>query len=192
MQHDRLKSIPSSHADPALAEGHRCESGYRIGRQASIALALSGLLAAGCASFRPPSLVPGTSASEARHALGPPTGEYALPAAGTRLEYARGPYGKHTWMLDFDAQGSLTQTTQVLTEARFNQVLVGMSQDQLLMSLGHPSERSLLALQRQTVWSYRYEGPFCQWFQVGIDERGRVADTGYYPDPLCDRRHAAV
>ncbi len=147
--------------------------------------ALSGLLVAGCASFSPPSLVPGTSVAAARQALGPPTGEYALRGAGKRLEYARGPYGKHTWMLDFDAKGSLTQTTQVLTEARFNQVLVGMSQDQVLMSLGHPSERSLLAFQRQTVWSYRYEGPFCQWFQVGIDQGGRVADTGYYPDPHC-------
>ena len=157
----------------------------RVQRLTPSAVFLAAALAGGCTSLSPQSLSPGTAVAEARRALGKPTGEYSLPAAGTRLEYATGPYGKQTWMLDFDASGRLTQANQVLTEARFNQVLVGMSQDQLLMSLGRPSERSLLAFQRQTVWSYRYDGPFCQWFQVGIDQGGRVADTGYYPDPHC-------
>jgi len=36
------------------------------------------------------------------------------------------------------------------------------------------------------VWAYRYETPFCRWFQVGIDPQGKVVDTAYGPDPLCD------
>jgi hypothetical protein len=160
----------------------------RINRLTRGALVLSCLLAAGCTSFSPQSLSLGTSVADARRSLGPPTGQYALPDAGTRLEYARGPFGKQTWMLDFDSKGGLASTIQVLTEARFNQVLAGMSKNDLLMNLGRPSEQSLLAFQRQTVWSYRYEGPFCQWFQVGIDERGQVADTGYYPDPHCETK----
>ena len=37
------------------------------------------------------------------------------------------------------------------------------------------------------VWSYRYDAAFCKWFQVGLDSTtGKVVDTGYGPDPLCD------
>ena len=149
-------------------------------------------LAAGCASLAPPSLTFGTPMADARRSMGAPTGQYTLPDGGTRLEYGRAPYGQQTWMLDFDAQGGFTQATQVLTEARFNRILKGMTRDELLMNLGHPSEASVIGLQRQTVWSYRFAGHFCQWFQVGINAAGRVADTGYYPEPQCDHRDPAL
>ncbi len=155
-------------------------------------LVLAGCLLAGCTSISPQSLAPGSSVADAQRALGTPTGRYVLPDAGTRLEYARGPYGKHTWMLDFDSRGGLVQANQVLTEARFNRVLKGMTRDEVLLAIGRPSEQSRLGFQRQTVLSYRYETPFCQWFQVGIDERGSVADTGYYPDPQCDHLDPGV
>ena len=60
------------------------------------------------------------------------------------------------------------------------------AREQVLQSLGHPSESRPLSWQRRTLWSYRYDAPFCTWFQVGLDERGRVVDTGYGPDPLCE------
>jgi hypothetical protein len=153
------------------------------------ALAMAAML--GCATYGPPKLAPGASVADATAALGKPTGDYALPAGAKRLEFARGPFGKHTYMLDFDAQGRLTRWEQVLTEARFNAVLAGAPQSDVLLALGRPSERSQLGLQRRTLWSYRYEGPFCQWFQVGIDEAGRVVDTGYGPDPLCEAKDNA-
>lgn len=156
------------------------------------AVVITCALAAGCAALAPPSLSLGTSMADARRSLGAPTGQYALADGGTRLEYGRAPYGQQTWMVDFDAQGGFTQATQVLTEARFNRILKGMTRDELLTTLGHPSEQSVIGLQRQTVWSYRFAGHFCQWFQVGINGAGRVADTGYYPDPNCDHRDPAV
>lgn len=143
-------------------------------------------LTLGCATYGPPSLTPGASVSDATRALGTPTGEYALPDGARRLEFARGPFGKHTYMLDFDAQGRMLGWAQVLTEARFNTVLTGMPKEQVLLALGRPSEQSTLTWQRQTVWSYRFETVFCRWFQVGIDPSGRVVDAGYYPDPLCE------
>ena len=149
-----------------------------------VALALSSML--GCATYGPPKLAPGASVADATTALGPPTGNYALPAGGKRLEFARGPFGKHTYMLDFDSQGRMLGWAQVLTEARFNAVRAGTPKDEVLLALGRPSEQSRIALQRQTVWSYRFEDHFCRWFQVGIDDAGRVTDTGYFPDPLCD------
>jgi hypothetical protein len=154
--------------------------------RSTLLAALGGLVATGCAFLSPASLPAGASVGEATKALGKPTGEYTLPTGGKRLEFARGPYGKHTWMLDFDAGGALKTTTQVLTEPNFNAVRAGMGRDDVLLAIGRPSETSRLVYQHQTVWSYRYESPFCQWFQVGIDERGRVADSGYYPDPLCE------
>ena len=161
-------------------------------RSALSSIAIACALAAGCASLAPPSLSLGTSVADAQRSLGAPTGQYPLADGGTRLEYGRAPYGQQTWMFDFDARGGFTQATQVLTEARFNRIPKGMTRDELLTTLGHPSQQSVIGLLRQTVWSYRFAGHFCQWFQVGINAAGRVADTGYYPDPLCDRRHPAV
>jgi hypothetical protein len=144
------------------------------------------LVAGGCAFVNPAASVPiGSSLGDATRALGKPTGEYTLPTGGKRLEYARGPMGKHTWMLDFDAAGSLRSTAQVLTEANFNGVRAGMSGDEVLRTIGRPSETFAIRRQSLTVWSYRYDTPFCQWFQVGIDERGRVSDSNYGPDPMC-------
>jgi hypothetical protein len=139
-----------------------------------------------CAAVTPSRLAAGTPLSEVVRGLGPASFEYALPDAAKRLEYAGGTYGKHTWMLDFNAAGLLTRSEQVHTERRFNQVLAGMSRDEVLLRLGHPSETSVLSFQKQTVWSYRFEGPFCVWFQVGLGADGRVVDTGYLPDPVCE------
>ena len=161
----------------------------KYGKSVTLVAAAVALCATvGCATYGPPRLAAGASVADATRALGPPTGEYPLPAGAKRLEFARGPFGKHTYMLDFDAQGRMLGWAQVLTEARFNAVRAGTSQAEVLLALGRPSERSRIALQRQTVWSYRFEDHFCRWFQVGIDEAGRVTDTGYYPDPLCERK----
>lgn len=154
--------------------------------RSTLPIIVLGLLA-GCAA-NPAKLAPGTSTDSVRGTLGVPTGEFALPGGGRRLEYARGPFGKQTWMLDFDAQGALLSANQVLTEKRFNQIRAGMTSDELRRELGRPSATSMVGWhQQQIVWSYRYDSMFCQWFQVGIDpQKGTVIDTGYYPDPLCE------
>lgn len=149
-------------------------------------VAAAALLATGCAFMNPAATPTGTPASEVLARFGPPTGEYSLPDGGKRLEYARGPYGKHTWMFDVDASGRLAKTAQVLTESNFNAIRAGMSRDEVLAAIGHPGETSRLGWQNRMLWSYRYETPFCQWFQVGVDPAGKVVDTGYGPDPMCD------
>jgi hypothetical protein len=120
--------------------------------------------------------------------MGAPTGRHAMPDGRERLEFARGPYGKHTWMLDFDSNGRLIGSTQVLTEARFDAIAIGMSRDEVLHAIGRPADVRTIGHQHQTVWAYRYDGPFCRWFQVGLDGGGRVVDTAYGPDPLCEGR----
>jgi hypothetical protein len=152
-----------------------------------LTLSAAALLLAGCAA-NPAKIAPGTPAASAIGTLGTPTGEYALPGGGRRLEYATGPFGKQTWMLDFDAAGGLVASNQVLNEKRFNQIRAGMPRDELRRELGRPTATSMVGWhQLQIVWSYRYDSPFCQWFQVGIDpQKGTVVDSGYYPDPICD------
>jgi hypothetical protein len=157
----------------------------------ALALGAAMLGLAGCAGYSPAALPAGTALSEVVQVMGPPTGQYARPAnaaAGTakRLEYAKGPFGQHTFMLDFDAGDRLMAWQQVLTEERFNVIRPGMPKASVLELIGRPSRSRSLSFQRQQVWSYRYETPFCQWFQVGIGEQGTVVDTIYSPDPLCE------
>lgn len=150
---------------------------------AAVAVGLLG----GCAhSYGPGGLPARASSAQAVAQLGPPTGRYALPSGGQRLEFARGPYGKHTYMLDFDAGDRLLQVEQVLTEAKFLQLRIGMTADEVLSTIGHPSETRYLSRQQHRLWSYRYDTPFCIWYQVSIDTAGKVAELGHNSDPMCE------
>lgn len=149
-------------------------------------LALASLLLPACATYAPTSVQPGQSAADVERELGPPSGRYTLPQGGTRLEYARGPWGKHTYMIDLDTGGRVSAIQQVLTEANFGTVLPGATRDEVLRSLGRPSERRG-AYGDVELWQYRYEAIFCQWFVVTMQRDGRVRDSGYVPDPACDR-----
>ena len=153
-----------------------------------LSLAAVALASAGCVNMNNPTrLVPGASADEIRQWLGEPSGRYPLAGGAQRLEYARGPFGKQTWMLDVDAGGRLTSATQVLTEKQFNAIRAGATADEVLRTIGRPSNVGYVGWHKtQTVWSYRYASPFCQWFQVGLSEAGVVEDTGYGPHPICD------
>ncbi len=160
----------------------RCSMRPRVSR-----LACAGFVVAlgACASYGPGSLRPGQPADEAARSMGVPTARYALPGGGSRLEFARGPFGKHTYMVDADARGHVTTWSQVLTEANFDAVTPGTPAQALLVALGTPTHRRGGGWQGGEVWSWRYEATFCQWFQVSVIE-GKVRDTSYGPDPMCD------
>ena len=145
------------------------------------------VLACGCAMMNPPAAVPiGSGIADATNALGKPTGEYALPGGGKRLEYATGPSGKETWMLDFDTAGKMVSITQVLNDRNFDPVRAGMTTDELLFMLGRPIGRRQLPRTGEVVWSYRYESPACVLFQASVDPATRkVINTGRLPDPVC-------
>lgn len=145
------------------------------------------LLLAACQSYSPRGFKPGTTADQVQQGMGPPTGRYPLPDGGVRLEYARGPWGKHTYMIDFDANARLTASEQVLTENSFARIQPGQTRDQVLFAIGHPSNVRNVRYQSQTVWSYRYDAIFCVWYEVSLSPQGSVLETGYGPDPLCDR-----
>jgi hypothetical protein len=152
----------------------------------------AGLLAsvlAGCAVFAPPDIRLGQTESEVRAVLGVPTGRYAMPDAATRLEFATGPYGRTTWMVDLDPAGRVAGARQVLDEASFADFQArapGMTRDELLRTLGRPGERRGGGRAGGEVWSWRYPNNDCLWFQSSIGEDGRVRDGAYGIDPRCD------
>ena len=151
-------------------------------------LALALTLFTGCAAFAPPP-APGQSEAEVLQRLGAPTARYTLPAGATRLEFASGPYGRTTWMVDIDTAGRVTAARQVLNEANladFQARAPGMSRDELLRTLGRPGERRHGGWQGGEVWSWRYPTNDCLWFQVSIGADGVVRDGAYGIDPRCD------
>lgn len=140
---------------------------------------------AACSSYGPAALRPGLSTAEVEADMGPATGRYPRPEGGMRLEFARGPFGKHTYMVDLDSAGRVQRWEQVLREDLFNQVMPGMRDSELRYRLGRPANVSGI-WRGASVWSWRYESPFCVWFQVTVEPDGTVRDSGYGPDPLCE------
>ena len=149
---------------------------------------VTSLLIGGCAaSYGPGALRPGDGIDAAVRQLGEPTGRYPRADGGSRLEFVRGPLGRHTYMLDFDGREKLVEWQQVLDEAHFAAIRPGMSAQDLLSELGHPSETWGVRYHGQTVWSYRYANNDCLWFSVGVSPAGRVEDAGFGNDPRCER-----
>lgn len=140
----------------------------------------------GCAGYSPASLPAGTSLADTRAKLGAPSGEYALTGGGKRLEFMRGPAGLHTFMVDFDASGSMQSWTQVLYEENFATIKIGARNGDVLLALGHPAHEFVVWSGTQTIWAYRFDSPQCLWFLVGLSPQGQVASTQYGPDPRCE------
>lgn len=132
----------------------------------------------------PFALNPGDSVDDVVHRVGPPGAEHATPDGGRRLEYS---VGMQTFMLHFDAQARLLSWENVLDEAHFSRIRKGITREQLREQLGEPTMVWGVRYHDQTVWSYRFRGPFCQLFHVGITPEGIVEDTSYGPDPRCER-----
>ena len=146
---------------------------------------------AACTLMRPPaSLPPGTTLADARQTLGAGD-QYPLPNGGTRLSF---PRGKDTYMLDFDADGRLVQSQQVLNLPTFATIQPGMPQAEVLTRLGRPAYVFPVGYQKLQVLNYRFGGleGDCMVFQVSISNTtGNVTEAGTGPDPWCSRGDSA-
>lgn len=146
------------------------------------------VLLAGCAGYSPGDLGTGAVESQVVARMGPPTDRVARTGGGSRLEYARGPFGKHTYRIELDAQGRVQSVSQLLTEANFEALPIGVTQAEVRERLGRPSETRMGWRGVGEVWSYRYEWlNVCRWFQVWLVD-GRVREAAYSPDPICEER----
>lgn len=150
-------------------------------------LALAALALCGCTALAPASLPAGTPIADVRGRLAAPVAEYPLRGGGTRLEFAQGIYGREKHMLDFDANGRLAASTQVLTEANLARMVPGTPRDEVLLQVGRPAATFTVPRQKLQVWNYRFAGGDCVWFQISISDVTRLvteASTGL--DPACD------
>lgn len=147
----------------------------------------AGVLLGGCA---PPVVNTGEPRDAVLVRWGTPTARYAMSGGAERLEYASGPFGRTTWMIDLDAAGRVTASAQVLNEANFADSqgrAPGMSRAQLLRALGTPGEVKGAGLRGGELWSWRYPTNDCLWFQVELDTAAdQVRSAGYGIDPRCD------
>ncbi len=142
------------------------------------------LLLAACSGYAPPDAVIGMSRDEVLLRMGKPDMESRL-SQGTRLEFPRGPFGRHTWFVYLDGNGKVTRSEQVLTEQNFSLINPDMTQTQVRQLLGRPSDVQLLGRQRGVVWNYRYENNSCLWFQVELSLEQQVRSAGYGEPPEC-------
>jgi hypothetical protein len=151
---------------------------------------LLALAAAGCASYKPQDIRAGQTEAELFQLMGQPTGRYPGPNGQTRIEFATGPYGRVTWMVDVDAGGKVLVWGQVLNETAFSYVqqnFQGQDKDWLRYTLGRPGEVRGGGWQGGQVWSWRYPTNECFWFQVSVLEDGKLRDGGAIGiDPRCD------
>ncbi len=123
--------------------------------------------------------------------MGEPTDRVVVPG-GSRLEYARGPYGKHTYRIEIDAAGKVRGVSQILTEANFEALRPGATRDDVRDRLGRPAETRVGWRGVGVVWSYRYDHRIeCRWFQVWLVD-DRVREASYAVDPICDEKRPFI
>ena len=111
------------------------------------------LLLAACSGYAPPDAVIGMSRDELLLRMGQPDTELASKE-GARLEFPRGPAGKHTWFVYLDGKGKVSRAEQVLTEQNFSRISPDMTQAEVRQLLGRPSAVQGLARDRGVPVSY--------------------------------------
>jgi len=150
--------------------------------------ALAAALLIGCVIAHPDSLRDGMTEADVAALMGPLTNRYAMPDGTTRLEFAQGPKGRMTWMVDLDGSGRVTKWDQVLDGWHFLKVSDGMDRDALLRTLGRPGDTQGQYMNGE-IWYWRYYNNDCLRAVVSLKADGRVAGgVGQMPDPACDTR----
>ena len=151
-----------------------------------------GLLAAsvlaGCATYGPSDRFIGMSRQQVIAELGQPR---PLPESldqVRRLDFPRGPMGKHTYSVYFDDSGRATGFRQLLTEKNFETIREGMDVSEVVDRIGVATDTFPIARNRGYVWNYRYENTICRWFQIEFTAESKVRSAGYGIPPECQRR----
>lgn len=153
--------------------------------QGAFAALLCGALS-GCASYSGSSLKPGASTqADARSVMGEPAAKHAFAAGAPYVEsweYPRGPFGRHTFMLRFDAQGKLNAIDQVLTVGNVARIRIGEDgRTEVSRLLGRPATVFPLRGGGEA-WDYAAYANDGQMRKirliVNFDERGRASSAG--------------
>src|SRR3989442_2714171 len=140
-------------------------------RRAATVLALSAL-SAGCANFS--AISPGDSAHSVEARVGPPAAVWKNADGSEVWEY---PQGVQTFMITMDADHSVMEMHQVLSEEYFSKVHAGMSRDELRRLLGRPKEIWYFSRRDEEVWVWRYLEVNYRFFNVLFDHTSGMVRT---------------
>jgi hypothetical protein len=152
---------------------------FKTGLSTAFALCLTA-----CAGYSPNDRMLGSSREQVIQVLGLPATEKSAPE-GKVMMFTRGPFGRHTYFVYFNGDGSMTRWVQVLHEKNFALVQPGMTQDEVVSLIGEARVRTGLARDRGYVWNYRYVNPHCIWFQIEFTRDDTVRSVGYSKLPEC-------
>lgn len=136
------------------------------------------LLFAGCTHLGAGGFAPGVSTeAEVRARLGPPGMSWAEPDGGKLLEYSGQPNGTFCHMILVGPDGKVREIRQAFTEANFNRVVPGLTQDEVRRLLGRPEEQVRFPLKPdEEVWSWRIDETTekIEYFNAYFDRDGRL------------------
>ena len=132
-------------------------------------------LAAGCANFS--AISPGDSAHSVEARVGPPGNVWKNADGSEVWEYPQGPYGVQTFMITIDADHSVREMRQVLSEEYFSKVHAGMSRDEVHRMLGRPREIWYFPPRDEEVWVWRYLEINYRFFNVLFDRASGTVRT---------------
>lgn len=148
----------------------------------AIVILTCALLIAGCASFDGRGLKPGVSTlNDVIQLMGEPAMRWQDPDGSQLLAYPRGPSGLNTYMVTISSNGTMTRREAVLNQKHFALIREGMSEEQVLRTLGPPVPQWTVYFERrdELVWEWRYCDPWNEpaRFDVLFDKASMTVRT---------------
>lgn len=160
----------------------------------SACLLASVLTLTGCASLMGPPLVPGTPVQQVIARNGPPAVEY-IDGNTKILEWPVSEWSQYAYMAKIGPDGKLISYENVRTREKFATITINQSnKNDVLKTLGHPTETQYLPLKKQEAWSYRYkeDGVWNSMMHIYFDSSGIVRGMENGMDPLFLRKNGIL
>ena len=145
---------------------------------------LSVSLISSCASYSGYSLKPGLSGlDDVERVMGKPAMRWQNPDNSLQLAYPRGPSGLHTYMVFIGQDGKLQRIENVLDEKVFARIHPGMTQEEVLRTLGPPGWTTDYPRRDELEWEWRFCNLWNQAarFDVLFDNANRAVRSTMSP-----------
>jgi hypothetical protein len=145
-------------------------------------------LLCGCATNDGRSLQAGRSTlQDVLAAMGKPAAQWTNPDGSQQLSFPHGPAGYHSYMVFLDPQGRVEGVRDVMTEDSFSQIRRGMTEEQVLRTIGPPvpAWTNYFAARKELVLEWRYCNGYGELarFDVLLDgDRHDVRSTMSQPE----------
>jgi hypothetical protein len=147
-----------------------------------LVLAAIVLLGTGCTHLGVGGFTPGvTTEAGVRAKLGAPGMSWTEADGSKLLEYSGQPNGTFCHMILIGPDGKVREIRQAFTEANFNRVLPGLTQDEVRRLLGRPEETLRFHLKPdEEVWTWRIDETTekIEYFHAYFGRDSRLLRTG--------------